>query len=50
MLFPSPSLVPDVLGIRTQDPMMVSLGLDPLLLTEAESWKLKVVSAQAAVP
>jgi hypothetical protein len=25
---------PDVLGIRTQDPMLVSLGLDPLLLTE----------------
>ncbi len=25
---------PDVLGIRTQDPMLVSKGLDPLLLTE----------------
>ncbi len=25
---------PDVLGIRTQDPMLVSLGLDPLLWTE----------------
>lgn len=25
---------PDVLGIPTQDPMMVSLGLDPVLLTE----------------
>jgi hypothetical protein len=25
---------PDVLGIPTQDPMMVDLGLDPLLLTE----------------
>jgi hypothetical protein len=25
---------PDVLGIRTQDPMLVSRGLDPLLLTE----------------
>jgi len=25
---------PDVLGIRTQDPMLVSLGLDPLILTE----------------
>ena len=25
---------PDVLGIRTQDPMMGSLGLDPLLATE----------------
>ena len=27
---------PDLLGIRTQDPMMVSRGLDPLLLTEQE--------------
>jgi len=27
---------PDVLGIRTQDPMLVSRGLDPLLLTEQE--------------
>jgi len=25
---------PDVLGIRTQDPMLVTKGLDPLLLTE----------------
>jgi hypothetical protein len=25
---------PDVLGLRTQDPMLVSKGLDPLLLTE----------------
>ncbi|MCH9646689.1 MAG: hypothetical protein K0U98_00545 [Deltaproteobacteria bacterium] len=25
---------PDILGIRTQDPMLVSKGLDPLLLTE----------------
>ena len=25
---------PDVLGIRTQDPMLVARGLDPLLLTE----------------
>jgi len=25
---------PDVLGIRTQDPMLVTRGLDPLLLTE----------------
>ena len=25
---------PDLLGIRTQDPMLVSKGLDPLLLTE----------------
>jgi len=25
---------PDVLGIRTQDPMLVDLGLDPLILTE----------------
>jgi len=25
---------PDVLGLRTQDPMLVSRGLDPLLLTE----------------
>jgi hypothetical protein len=25
---------PDVLGIRTQDPMLTSLGLDPLLYTE----------------
>ena len=25
---------PDVLGIRTQDPMLVSKGLDPLLFTE----------------
>ena len=25
---------PDVLGIRTQDPMLVSAGVDPLLLTE----------------
>jgi len=25
---------PDILGLRTQDPMLVSKGLDPLLLTE----------------
>src|SRR6185436_15641684 len=25
---------PDVLGIRTQDPMLVSKGVDPLLFTE----------------
>jgi hypothetical protein len=25
---------PDVLGIRTQDPMLVSLGVDPLILSE----------------
>ncbi len=37
---------PDVIGIRTQDPMMVSAGVDPLLLTEQKM--LDQASAETA--